>query len=145
MKINKITIIEIIVILLVIVALGMYFAPRFLVNQEDRKMAKIKSDNAIYTARVLEEFAQNKNAKASDIAQKIANSLNQTAKNPYNKDIPAYIFDNNCTKSCNTVSYDDSIQMIILTAYNNSGELVARTVIKPPSFVVYSKFDEKNK
>ena len=33
--------------------------------------------------------------------------------------------------------------MIILTTFNKKGELIARTVIKPPSFVVYSIEDEE--
>ena len=33
--------------------------------------------------------------------------------------------------------------MIILTTYDKKGDLIARTVIKPPSFVTYNKSDDE--
>ena len=108
------------------------------------KAAKIKADNAVFASKVLEEFAQDKNAKPSVVTQKIADELNLIAKNPYDRKAKAYTFDINC-KGCNSIEYDDNLSMVILTTYNKRGELIARTVIKPPSFVTYNKMDEKKK
>lgn len=143
-KIKKITAIELSVLALALIAAGVYFSPGFIHKQEVMKAAKIKSANAVFTSKILEEFAQNKNAKPSVVAQKVLEELNQTSKNPYNKKAPAYTFDVSC-KGCNSVEYDDSLSMVILTTYNKKGELMARTVIKPPSFVTYNKNDEDNK
>ena len=140
-KIKRVTAIEILVLALFFVALGIYFTPNFIAEKEIKKMAKVKADNAIFSAKVLEEFAQNKNQKASIIAQKVADELNKTTINPYNKKLSAYVFEEKCD-GCNCVNFDDEAQMVVLTGYNNKGELIARTVIKPPSFVVYSKLDD---
>ena len=141
-KIKKITAIEIFVVILVLIAFGVYYSPNFMLNLEKKNAAKIKSDNAIFTARVLEEFAQNKNAKASDVGKKVLEDLNKTTINPYNRRKPAFTLDAICV-GCSSVGFDDTNQMIVVTSYNNKKELVARTVIKPPSFVEYSKFDNK--
>ena len=140
-KIKKITAIEITTLILAFIALGIYYSPNFMHKKEVMMAAKIKSDNAVFTSKALEEFAKDKKIKSSDVAQKVAEELNLTAVNPYNKKEAAYTFDINCTKGCNTVEYDDSLSMIILTTYNKKGELMARTVIKPPSFVTYAKED----
>ena len=143
-KIKKITAIEIIILIIVFFAIGIYYSPHFMLKQEVMKAAKIKADNAIFTARILEEFSQYKNLKSTQIAQKVFEELNLTTKNPYNKKAPSYTFEQKCN-GCNSVNCDDNTQMILLTTYNKKGELIARTVIKPPSFVTYSKFDkEKN-
>jgi len=139
---NKITLIEICTVVIVLLAVGIYYSPRFINKQEVMMAAKIKADNDMFTSKALEEFAINKNAKPSEIAQKVSDELNITGKNPYNKKLKAYTFDLNC-KGCNSVEYDDNLSMIILTTYDKKGELIARTVIKPPSFVTYFK-DKKN-
>ena len=141
-KIKKITSIEIIVLVIVFFAIGIYYSPNFMYKKDVMMAAKIKADNAIFTAKALEEFAQDKNAKASVIAKKVAEELNVITKNPYDKKKDAYTFENIC-RSCNSVSFDDENEMIILTTFNKKGELIARTVIKPPSFVVYSIEDEE--
>lgn len=143
-KIKKITAIEITTIFLAFIALGVYYSPKFMQKQEIMKAAKIKADNAVFASKVLEEFAQDKTAKPSVVAQKIADELNLIAKNPYDRKAKAYTFDINC-KGCNSIEYDDNLSMVILTTYNKRGELIARTVIKPPSFVTYNKMDEKKK
>ena len=143
-KIKKITLIEVVVIAIFLCAIGIYYSPHFMHEKEAKNAAKIKSDNAIFCARVIEEFAKDKNAKASSVAKKIADNLNQVAKNPYNKKMPAYTFEKDCV-GCNSITYDDNTQMITLTTLNNKNELILRTVIKPPSFVVYSKFDEEKR
>ena len=142
MKLNKITVIEIIVALIVLCALGIYFAPKLTLDKEAQKAAKIKANNAIFTAKVIEEFAANKNAKSSEVAKKVALELNKTTKNPYNKKLEAYTFQNECA-SCSNIVYDDNVQMIIVTSFDKKGKLIARTVIKPPSFVTFNKFEDK--
>lgn len=141
MKFNKITIIEIITILIILSALVIYFIPKFTPDKEAQKAAKLKANNAIFTAKVVEEFASNKNAKASDIAKKVVENLNKTTKNPYDKNLEAYTLEGECA-SCSNITYDDSIQMVIVTSYDKKGGLIARTVIKPPSFVTFNKFEE---
>jgi len=138
MKINKITVIEIVTGLIFLSALGIYLNPKFILDKEIQCAAKIKASNAIFTSKVIEEFAANKNAKSSEVAKKVMDELNKTTKNPYDKKLEAYTFVQNCS-SCNSIAYDDKAQMIIVTSYNKEGKLIARTVIKPPSFVVYSK------
>ena len=139
---KKITVIEIITILIVLIALAIYLAPNFIHSKETRKIAQIKAMNAIFTAKTLEEFAKDTNAKPSDIAKKVTDELNKTNKNPFDKKQVAYTFEKECT-GCNIVSYDDDAKMVVVTAHNPKGELVARTIIKPPSFVEYSKLDDK--
>ena len=100
--------------------------------------AKIKNDNQIFISKSLEEFASDKKAKPSEIAKKVSDELNVVTVNPYNKKSQAYTFEKGC-KGCNIVEFDDAMEMIILTTYDKKGELIARTVIKPPSFVTYNK------
>lgn len=143
MKIKKIALIEIITLIIALSTAGIYFAPKFLKDKEMQTAAKIKSNNAVFTAKVLEEFAKDKNQKASEISKKVAQELNKTTKNPYNQKQDAYIFEEN-HPATSSVTFDDAAQMVIITSYNKNSELIARTVIKPPSFVVYSKFDDKD-
>ncbi len=144
-KIKKITAIEIVVLIIVFVAIGIYYSPNIITKKEMQKIAKIKADNAIFTSKALEEFSANKKAKPSEVAKKIAQELNTTSKNPFDEKSPAYTFETICT-GCNNIEFDDKLQMIILSAYNKKGELMARTVIKPPSFVTYAKeFNKKKK
>ena len=142
-KFKKITMIEISTFALLLIALGIYFSPNFMLEKEVMYAAKIKADNSIFTAKVLEEFAVNKEIKASEAAQKVAEELNIVTRNPYNKKMPAYTFETTC-KACNSVSFDDEAQMVVVTTYNKKNELIARTVIKPPSFVNYFKYEDKN-
>ena len=139
---KKIILVEVITLVLALSALGIYYSPRLINKQEVMMAAKIKSDNAVFTAKALEEFAQNKDMKSSQVAQKVLDELNEKGRNPYNRKTPPYTFETEC-KGCSSVEYDDSAEMIILTTYNKKGELVARTVIKPPSFVTYLKDENK--
>ena len=141
-KIKKITAIEILTLVIVFIACGIYFSPKFSLDKVVMYAAKIKADNSIFTAKVLEEFAQNQDIKASEVAKKVSDELNLLVKNPYNKKQPAYTFETTC-KACNSITYDDINEMVVVTTYNKKGELIARTVIKPPSFVDYSKYDDK--
>lgn len=141
-KIKKITVVEVAVLVIIFLAIGIYYSPHFMYEKDVRNAAKIKSDNAIFCARAIEAFAKDKNIKASIVAKDVAEKLNQTAENPYNKKMPAYTFEKDCAP-CNSISFDDDIQMITLSTFNKKNELILRTVIKPPSFVVYSKYEEE--
>ena len=141
-KIKKITAVEIFVAIIVLFGIGIYYSPRYFKKNEVMMASKLKADGAVFTSKVLEEFAQNKNAKSSEVAQKITDELNKIEVNPFDKKALAYTFEKNC-KGCNSVEYDDNLSMIILTSYNKKGELLARTVIKPPSFVSYNISDNK--
>ena len=59
----------------ILIALAIYLAPNFMNSKETRKIAQIKAMNAIFTAKTLEEFAKDTNAKPSDIAKKVADEL----------------------------------------------------------------------
>ena len=142
-KIKKITAIELVVVALVLICGGIYYSPKFYKKQEVMMAGKIKADNAVFTSKALEEFALNTKAKPSDIAQKVSDELNLINVNPYDKSAQAFTFDTDC-KGCNSVEYDDKLTMIILTTYDKKGVMVARTVIKPPSFVTYNKTDNEN-
>lgn len=131
------------VLILLTIALGVYFIPQFIPDKQIQIEEKIKATNSAFTKKVLDEFSANPNRKASEISQQVCDELNQTSENPYNKNALAYTFEKNC-KGCSSVEYDDSLSMVIVTTYDNKGELMARTVIKPPSFVVFTK-EEQNK
>ena len=142
-KIKKITAIEISALIIVFVALGIYYSPKFFKSEQVMMAAKIKADNAAFTSKVLEEFSSNSKAKSSDVAKKVSEELNLINQNPYNKTKEAYTFELNC-KGCNSIETNDNLSMVILTTYDKKGEMIARTVIKPPSFVTYSKDEEEN-
>ena len=143
MKLNKITVIEIVVVLLILIAFIIYISPKFLNKKEEMTLSKIKAQSAVFTSCVLEEFSKNFSIKSSVVAQNVVDKLNKTEKNPYDKKQEAFTFAPDC-KSCNSVEFDDKLKMVILTTYDKEGELVARTVIKPPSYVTYFKEDSKN-
>lgn len=141
-KIKKITIIKIAIILIVAIGFGIYFSPFLTKKREDALAQQIKSNNKIFTQKILDEFAQNKNIKASSVAEKIIDELNPISKNPYNKKMKAYTFDTDC-KACSKIEYSDELTIVVISTYDRKGELSARTVIKPPSFVSYYKSDNE--
>ena len=139
-EINKKTVAlaEIILGVSAVAALGVYYIPQLVEKQEVMAAAKIQNGNQVFITKSLEEFSANKKIKSSEVAKKVSEELNSTTVNPYNKKADAYTFETEC-KGCNSVEFDDTLEMIILTTYNKKGELIARTVIKPPSFVTYNK------
>ena len=139
---KKIVILEIVFVVLALASLGAYFYPKLVVKNRAMAAAKIiKSDNAIFITKTLEAFSQDDKIKPSEVAQKVTDEMNETAKNPYDKKAQAFTFEVGC-KGCNSVEYDDDLSMIILTTYDKKGDLTARTVIRPPSYVTYYKNDE---
>lgn len=139
---NKKIIYALTVIILVVIALGVYFIPVYLEKNEQKIIEKQKADNSAFINKVLEEFSSNPSIKASSAAQKVCDDMNKISVNPYNKKAPAYTFQTGC-QACNSVEYDDNLNMVILTSYNKKGDLSARTVIKPPSFVTFNKEDKE--
>ena len=81
-KIKKITAIEISVLILVFIAIGIYYSPRLWRSEDVMMAAKIKAENEIFVSKALEEFSTNKDAKPSVVAQKVSDELNKTQKNP---------------------------------------------------------------
>lgn len=138
LKISKIATVEIVTFVLLFVGIGIYTSPYFLKDQKMMKAAKMKADSSIFSARVLEEFAADKNMKASSAAKKVCEELNTVMVNPYDKKLPAFTYDLNC-KACNSVEFDDNAKMITVTTYDKRGDMIARVAIVPPSFVKYEK------
>ncbi len=142
---KKLTVIEITVVLFALITFMVYLIPHFLGNKEDRITSQIKASNAIFTSKIIEEFAVNNDPIPSLIIQKTIEELNKTEKNPYNRQEP-YFQQTKDKSGCSNIEYDDNSKMIILTTLDKQGELAARIVIKPPSYVSYYKADEnKNK
>ncbi len=139
-EVNKKTIIiaEITFVVFAIIILAAYYIPQIIAKQKANLSSKIKENNQVFISKALEEFSNSKDLKPSEIAKKVSDELNSVTVNPFNKKKEAYTFEKDC-KSCGSVEFDDELNMIILTTYNQQGELVARTVIKPPSFVTYNK------
>ena len=139
---KKLTTVEIAVVLFALITFIIYLIPNIINTKDEKIISQLKASNAVFTSKVVEEFAHNKNALSSDIAKKIVEELNKTEKNPYKKDEDLYVLNKDCS-ACSNVEYDDSLKMIIVTTLDKNGVLVARTVIKPPSFVTYYKDDTK--
>ena len=135
---KKITIIELVVAFIFLTGIMIYFLPQFLNSKEDKTFAQIKAGNAVFTSKVIEEFARNKNALPSDVAKLVAEQLNTTEKNPYDSNKEMFSISKD-VEGCSNVEYDDNLKMIIITTLDKKGALVARTVISPPSFVTYFK------
>lgn len=140
---KKLTVIEIAVVLFSLAALTIYFViPHFYGNKEDKITAQIKASNAIFTSKIIEEFAVEKDPIPSIIIQKTIEELNKTEKNPYSKDEP-YFQQTKDKNGCANIEYDNNLKMIIATTLDKQGNLVARIVIQPPSYVAYYKDDEE--
>lgn len=136
---NKITIFEILVILLLIFCIWLYISPNFLLKLENRKNAQIQTNASIFIAKALSEFSMDKNAKkpsASTVSKKLINELNEVNKNPYSKKTPAYSLSEKCD-GCVIVTPDDKMSSITVEAYTTDDILLVRTILQPPSFVTY--------
>lgn len=108
------------------------------VKKEQKVFDLIKKNNAAFTSKVLDEYNNGSNLKASNVVEKTVNEMNEVTSNPFNKKQKAFTYDLNCT-NCTTVEFQDSQNSIILTTLDKKGKLIARTVIKPPSYVTYTK------
>lgn len=140
-KISNLAKFEIIALVIALIALGVYLFNDLSQKKEASFAAKIKADNNAFTMKTLEKFEANKKAKATKVATDVMTELNEVAQNPYDKNVKPYTFEKGCT-ACSIIEADDALQMITVTTYNKKGDLIARTVIKPPSFVTYSSKEE---
>lgn len=138
---SKITKLEIAIIIILIICIGIYLVPYFTSSAEKRKESTLRTNAAIFTSKSLSVFSENKDVKASEVAKKTADELNKLNKNPYNKKLPAYVFENAQNGSI-YIQSDDKIQTITITGYTKDGSILVRTLIKPPSFVTYEKEDK---
>ncbi len=120
-----------------IIGLGINLFSNYKKEKEAKISAQIQKDTSAFITRAQDEF-NSTNLKASDISRRIVEDFNSNIKNPYDKKLQAYTFDKNCA-SCSNVEAFDSENTIIITTYNSKGKLEARTIIKPTSFVTYSK------
>ena len=139
---KKITKLEITAIIILVICLGLYLSPYFSGKMDKKRAAKVNANAAVFTTKALANFAYEKDKKASSIAKKTADELNTLDKNPFNKKLPAYVFENPQTGSV-LVESDDKIQTITLTGLGENKIILVRTVIKPPSFVTYRKYEDK--
>lgn len=137
---NKITPLEIFILALIVICITLYISPNILVSAENRKNAQIQTNAGILTSKILNEFSDNtkKEKKASKVAQKLADELNQVNKNPCSKKEKAYSINEKCT-GCVTIIPDDKLNSITVEGYTTDNILLVRTVIQPPSFVTYTK------
>ncbi len=135
---NKITLFEVFIFVLIILCIGLYVSPNFLVKLENRKYAQIQTNAGIFTSKALSEFSSNPKMKASVISKKLTEELNAVNKNPLSKKGPAYSINEKC-EGCVIITPDDKLNSISVEAYSNENALLVRTVIQPPSFVTYTR------
>lgn len=137
---NKITLFEIFVLFLLLICVGLYISPNFLIKAENRKYAQIQTNAAIFTSKALSEFSSNPKMKASVISNKLVEELNAVNKNPFSKKQPAYCIISKCEcEGCVKISPDDKINSITVEANTKDSILLVRTVIQSPSFVTFTK------
>ncbi len=139
---KKTIVIALLVLILASIGVGCYFLPDFRKKQEAKRIEKVSQVNSVFVTKILEEFNLNPMIKPSRAAQKIVDELNSKTKNPYDSKNQTYTFEADC-KGCSSVQFDDNLNLIIITTYDKKGVLDARSVIKPPSVVTYTKEEAK--
>lgn len=139
---NRIAKLEIAVIIILILCIGLYLTPYLTGGLDKKKEARVVANAAVFTSKTLSNFALNKKEKASIVAKKTADELNTLSKNPFNKKLPAYVIENPQSGSV-IVQSDDELQTVTVTGLGKEKQIVVRTVIKPPSFVTYQKYEDK--
>ncbi len=137
---NKITFFEIFILILLVICVGLYVSPNFLLKAENRKNAIVQTNASIFTSKALSEFSTNSKIKASVVSKKLIEELNAVNKNPFSKKAPAYCILANCEAEGSVkISPDDKVNSITVEAYTKDNILLVRTVIQPPSFVTYTR------
>ena len=118
---NKKTIIRlsfgILILVLLLIAIGVTYYPELQKQQEKKTIDTIKANNTKFIQKALLEFSSEFNIKPSAVAQKTADALNKTEKNPFDKKALPFSFDANC-KGASCIEHDDNLRMIILTTYD---------------------------
>lgn len=136
---KKITHIEIFVLFIVFLGFAFYLVPQIMLKTEQKQYGRLQTNSAMMTSKILAEFSDNGNkAQAGTIAKDLVQKMNETVKNPIDRKNPAYSINEECM-GCVVVTPDDKIRNIVLTAKDRAGELVARTVITPPSYVTFNR------
>ncbi len=136
---SKISYVEIFVLFIIFVSLGFYLVPKMMISLEQKQYGRMQTNAAMMTSKVLSYFSDNNNKLTpTEIAKKMSDEMNKLCKNPIDKKNPAYSFKTECL-GCVVLTPDDKLKSIILTAKDKEGNLIARTVIQPPSFVTYLK------
>ena len=138
---KKILIITALLILTALAGCAIYYIPILKNINKEKTLNLIKENNSVFISKIIEESSKNKDSQPSDIAKKIADELNSTQENPYDNSKVFYVLNNECS-ACTKVESDNELKMVIITTFDKNGLLVARTVIKPPSFVTYYKNDK---
>lgn len=139
---SKLAKLEIAVIVILLLCIGLYLTPYFTSSADKRRAAKVCANAAVFTSKALANFNEEKDKKASIVAKETLEELNTLDKNPFDKKLPAYVFEKPQTGSI-LVESDDKIQTITLTGFGRENVILVRTVIKPPSFVTYQKYEDK--
>ena len=139
---SKLAKLEIAVIVILLLCIGLYLTPYFTSSADKRRSAKVSANAAVFTSKALANFNEEKDKKASIVAKETLEELNTLDKNPFDKKLPAYVFEKPQTGSI-LVESDDKIQTITLTGFGRENVILVRTVIKPPSFVTYQKYEDK--
>lgn len=139
---KKILKIAAIILVIALIVCMVYLIPVFKKMQEEKVLNAIKENNSVFISKIIEGSANDKYILPSVLAQKVASELNSVQKNPYYASGEFYVLKNECT-ACTKVECDDNLGMVIITTLDKKGLLVARTVIKAPSFVTYYKEDDK--
>ncbi|MCD8024082.1 MAG: hypothetical protein LUE64_00940, partial [Candidatus Gastranaerophilales bacterium] len=120
-------------------ALTFYFLPKITLSYEKRTYARMQTNGAMMTSKILAEFSNNNNKKLpSEISKILTEEMNKLVKNPINRKNPAYSINDECL-GCVTLIPDDKVKSVVLTGKDKEDKLVLRTVIQPPSFVTYNK------
>lgn len=139
---GRVTKIEIVSLGIILIFLLLYFLPRVMVGDEKKQNAVLKLSAAQYTSKTLEAFSTaGKKPDAALISKKIADELNQNIKNPIDKKRGVFVMDGPCP-GCINVEPDNSMESVIITGYDRNLKIFVRTVIKPPSFVSYTREED---
>jgi hypothetical protein len=115
----------------------LYFAPKVMLQGEQKMEDTLKLNVSNFTSKTLEQFASSERPVASEIVTNLAQELNESATNPITG-LDAFIFGPPCA-GCVVIQPDDNMGSVIITAYDKTLTIVARTVMRPPSFVTYER------
>ncbi len=145
-KTRKITKIEIFVILILIFAFSLYLYPKFFVQKEIRQNALVKTNNAICVQEVLAQFSTKKpqDVDLKNAVDETIKKLNALNKNPVNKKEPAFVYAQKCA-GCVSLEINEPTGSITSTGYDKDLNVLARSVMKPPSFVTYENTENEHK
>lgn len=128
-------------IIFIAIALAViYFYPKVITLIEEKQNAVVKENCRVFVSKILEKtvdsaFVKDKKNKKikpdlEKISQETMKELNPDGKKIYGEE--------KCPLCCR-VEFDNKTNTIIITGYDNTAEVLSRTVINPPSFVRYER------